>query len=278
MSENEAASTTEALKSKHIEYRGVDPRNIEIVPGFNVREDFGDLEELMESIFENGLRVALIAKKKPKPDDEKWELIDGERRLRAIMLGLSRGKEMKHVAVQPFNGSQEERLIAMAITGTEQKQFTKLEQAELVRRLSISGYSVEEISKKLSKSLPTIYELVELSAAPKQIKDEVASGAISASAAAKVVKDNKDDEEKAVDIVKSAVQTAKEKAPEGKKIKKVVLADIPEYQKVSTDEKLKELIDHLKFEGIENDKVELLRNLATNIKTLSVEKLTFFFQ
>ena len=39
----------------------VDPKLISVKDGFNVRQDYGDIDELMNSILENGLKLPLRA-------------------------------------------------------------------------------------------------------------------------------------------------------------------------------------------------------------------------
>lgn len=267
-------NTTNA--TKHYESKKVDPRNILVMDGFNVREDFGDLEALMESIVENGLKVPLIAKK--VSGEDKWELVDGERRLRAVMMAIERGHDIKYVRVDPFQGSNEQRLLAMAITGMDQKQFSKLEQSEIVRRLVVAEYSIEEIAKKLGKSLPTIYELHTLSQAPKSVKNEINEGTISARTVVKVMKANPSNEQAVIDTVSKSVEVAKTLVSQGQKPKKVTSSNVPSLKVQTTDEKLVELIKHLKDSGIENGRTEFLRSLIINLKTMPVEKLVIFFE
>lgn len=267
-------SETAISATKHIEYKGVDPRNIVVMEGFNVREDFGDLTELKESIIEYGVKVALIARK--VKGEDKWELIDGERRWRATMLAIEEGHPIKFVPVKPFSGNQEDSLIEMFTTGMEQKQYDKLEQAEIVKRFVAYGYSVEEIAKKLKKSIPTIYELNILSRATKKSKAYVKEGKISGRTVTQIMKTSHN-ERAAEERVEEAVQNANKDVEVGSKPKKVTTKNVAGLKPKTTDERLEELIAHLKEVGIENERVELLRSLAMNIKTLSVEQLALFF-
>ena len=49
----------------------VDPRNIAIIDGFNVRTDYGDIDSLAESIRESGVKVPLRCRRVYKHDDPK---------------------------------------------------------------------------------------------------------------------------------------------------------------------------------------------------------------
>lgn len=61
----------------------IDPRNIVVMEGFNVRIDF-DLEELKEQIKVAGeLNPITVIPFKDEEGNEKYKLVDGERRYRA---------------------------------------------------------------------------------------------------------------------------------------------------------------------------------------------------
>ena len=61
----------------------------------NPRTDYGNIEELMQSIVENGIRNPLKGYKL----GEKIILKDGHRRMRAIKLALSKGHQIERVPV-----------------------------------------------------------------------------------------------------------------------------------------------------------------------------------
>lgn len=68
----------------------IDPRNIVVMEGFNVRRDF-DLEELKEQIKANGVLNPVTVIPYKEDGVEKYKLVDGERRYRATMLAISEG-------------------------------------------------------------------------------------------------------------------------------------------------------------------------------------------
>lgn len=75
----------------------VDPRNIRVVDGFNVRRDF-DLEELKEQIKSKGvLNPITVIAYKDENGMELYKLVDGERRYRATMLAISEGADIPFV-------------------------------------------------------------------------------------------------------------------------------------------------------------------------------------
>ena len=71
----------ETNKTKNTDLFLIDPRNIVVVDGFNVRRDF-DLDELKEQIKAKGvLNPLTVIAFKDDEGNEKYKLVDGERRI-----------------------------------------------------------------------------------------------------------------------------------------------------------------------------------------------------
>lgn len=102
---------TEILKTKKTDILSVDPRIIDVEDGFNVRQDMGDIEGLAHSIGQFGLQVPLKVVK--VRGEERYRLIDGHRRLKAINLALTLGYSIPYVQVTLFNGNKEDEVFAM---------------------------------------------------------------------------------------------------------------------------------------------------------------------
>ena len=247
----------------------VDPRNIVIVDNFNVRNDMGDIESLADSIAEMGLQVPLMAKK--VKGEDKYELVDGHRRMSAVKYLLSKGIDVPFVKVLPFTGNEEDRVLAMVTTGTGQKPLTELEQAEAIKRLVNFHYKPEEIAKKIGKSVPHIYNMLTLAKASRKVKELVMSGDISGTTIVHIVRQT-DDEREQYRMVEQAIANAKK---EGKKT--ATAKNVGALKNKNVLQKLKELIALLDEKGVKNDKVEFLSELLINAKDLSVEELAELF-
>ena len=261
---------SEVKATKRTDRMLVDPRNIVIVDGFNVRTDLGDIEALGDSILEMGLQVPLMAKK--VRGEDKYELVDGHRRFTAIKHLLSKGYDIPYVDVIPFNGNDEERILAMITTGTGQKVLTEIEQAEAIKRLVNFHYKPEEIAKKIGKSVPHVYNLIALSRVSKKIKDTVLSGDISGTTVVQIVRQTTDEREQ-YDMITKAIEEAKK---QGKK--KATAKNVSGLKVKSPMQKLKELVQHLDENGVSNTKVDLLVELVSNLKDSSVEELSELFK
>jgi ParB family chromosome partitioning protein len=261
---------SEVKATKRTDRMLVDPRNIVMVDGFNVRTDLGNIEELANSILEMGLQVPLMAKKVRGSD--KYELVDGHRRFTAVKYLLDKGHDIPYVDIIPFNGNEEDRVLAMITTGTGQKSLTEMEQAEAIKRLINFHYKPEEIAKKIGKSIPHVYNLIALSKVSKKIKEVIGSGDISGTTVVQIVRQT-DDEREQYEMITKAVDEAKK---QGKK--KATAKNVSGLKTKTPVQKLNELVKHLDDNEISNEKVELLVELVANLKDSSVEELSELFK
>lgn len=264
----------EILKTKSTDILSVDPRNIIVKEGFNVRQDMGDIEGLMHSLLESGQQVPIVCAK--VKGEEKYELIEGHRRMEAINLALEKGFDFPYVRVVKFVGSDEDRLFTMLITGTGQKQLTELEQAEGFKRLINFGYKKDDIAKKVGVSPAQVYNMIQLANVPQKIKLRIAENKISGNTVVQLIREVKDSEEQ-VRIVEEAIASVEATTEEGKKPKKVTAKNISVIKTKTTEQKLKELVQALDEDGVSNEKTEWLVDLVVALKDSSVEELKKLF-
>lgn len=144
----------ETNKTKNTDLFLIDPRNIVVVDGFNVRRDF-DLDELKEQIKAKGvLNPLTVIAFKDDEGNEKYKLVDGERRYRATMLAISEGADIPYVrAMKARKDASTEELYIQQMMRNEGKKFTEYECAIMFRRFKEEfGYSQVEIADKFKKS------------------------------------------------------------------------------------------------------------------------------
>lgn len=253
--------TKEVLKTKKTDILKVDPQNLILRDEFNVRKDMGDLNALMTSIVETGLQVPIKAKK--IIGEDKYEVVDGHRRMSAILLAIESGHDILYVDVIPFSGNEEDQVMSMLVTGTGQKPLTEIEQAEAIKRLTNFGHRVEDIAKKMGKSLPHVYYLVKLSNLPAKIKNLIAEGYISGLAVMEIVEDEPNVDLQ-ISMIEMAIEDAQKDAKEGE-IKKATKKNIDKNKKKKPFELLKELVYTLNEAEISNDKVAILNEVWERI-------------
>ena len=209
-----ATKTTAAPAQKGFEketYVMVDPKLIVNDEKKNPRFEYGDIEELMNSIVENGIKNPLKGYEK----DGKIILKDGHRRMRAIKLALEKGKKIERVPVilekQALN--EEERTLEYMIYN-EGKPLTMLEQSEVIKRLLNFGWKVTDVVRKTGKARGYIENLIMLTRVTMKVQHYIKEQKISAHAVIQIMQAVKGDTEKAAKEVEAAIQTAAESGKE----------------------------------------------------------------
>lgn len=180
----------EAVKGKRDSYP-VDPRALKIDPAYNVRdmadpETIAHVRWLADSIKENGVRVPLEV----RLDGEEIFVVAGHCRHAATMLAISEGAEVATVMVIPEpKGTNEIERTLNLVTSNSGLRLSPLATAEVVRRLLAFGWTNEQVAKRLGWKTPAnVEQYTTLLSATPDVQAMVRSGAVAASTAAKVVK------------------------------------------------------------------------------------------
>ncbi len=197
---------TATKDSKKNDLMMVDPRNIIIEEGFNVRKDMGDLDELMRQILAVG-QLEPISGTKVRGED-KYILTDGHRRMAAINKAIEAGHDIPFVKLLPSSGNVEDRIFAMVITGLGKKALNVLEEGEAYKRLVAFSYKPKDISVKIGKSIAHVYNLLKLADAPKAVKNAIENNEISGTTVMHLLREVKDPAE-LVSVIENAVNDAK---------------------------------------------------------------------
>ncbi len=186
---------------------------ITIDESFNPREDYGDIDELMRSIAENGLRNPVKGFQK----EGKLFLSEGFRRMRAVRLAIEKGFQIDRVPMflEERLFTEEERTLEFLINN-EGKPFTMLEQSIVIGRLLNFRWKVTDIVKKTGKARGYIENLITLTKTPMVVQNYMKEDKISAHAVIGIMAAEKDNPEAIVTEVEKAIKKAeasgKEKA------------------------------------------------------------------
>lgn len=129
----------------------IDPRNIVVRQNFNSRTDFGDIEELASQIKAQGvLNPLTVIPFKDDNGEEKYRLVDGERRYRATMFLIENGTDVPRVpALYAAKSLSEDELLTQQIIRNEGKPFSEYEYGIAFKKFQDMGYSNAQISEKL---------------------------------------------------------------------------------------------------------------------------------
>ena len=211
--------------TKRTDIYQIDPRNIVVVEGFNARKNF-DLDELKEQIRKVGVLnpITVIPFKDKETGAEKYRLVDGERRYRAVMALLAEGEDIKRIkAMYLPKGTKEEDLLIQQLLKNTGKQFSEIEMAKLFNRFKEQwGYTQTEIADKFCKKTSFVSRCMALLDLPAEIIEMMERGEISADSARQIASRHKDDVDAQIEDADKAVKTAKAK---GKKT--ATTKDIP---------------------------------------------------
>lgn len=144
---------------------------------FNDREDYGDLDELAESIYNVGPKVPLKGYKA----GEKYVVIVGHRRFRAAEMIMDKYKKdiLFQVIVYPQGFKKSDMLLDTLLTNSG-KDLTPLEKASTVHKLIEEKVSVKDVAGALGgvsevyvKNLDRLWNIPDM--AKKLIRDGVVS-------------------------------------------------------------------------------------------------------
>jgi len=168
---------------------------------FQPRKEFQpeELEDLANSIRENGLLQPLMVRPAPGGKD-RWELVAGERRLRAITL---LGWDEVQALVREVD--DQTLLILALVENLQREALGPLEEAEGYQVLGESfGLTQGEIAQAVGKDRSTVANTLRLLQLPPSVRKMVAQGELSAGHARPLL--GLDDTVKASDLARRAVR------------------------------------------------------------------------
>jgi ParB family transcriptional regulator, chromosome partitioning protein len=129
------------------------------------------MEELVRSVVEHGILQPLIV----RPAGDSYELVAGERRLRA-----ARTAGLRHVPVVIKKFSSREMMEIALIENLQREDLNPLEEAEAYQRLQDEfGYTQEQLAARLGKSRPAVANTLRLLSLHVEVRKFVAAGKLS---------------------------------------------------------------------------------------------------
>lgn len=152
------------------ELHNIDPRVIQVFPGFNVRKDMGDIKGLAASIRENGVQEPLQVFIK----DNTVYVDRGHRRLEAVKMLIAEGLDIKSIPcrIEPKGVSEEERIVGL-ITSNDGMPLSVLEKAVVYDRLAKFGWDDCAIAKRFGISQSSVSNARLLVDLPKPVEKAI---------------------------------------------------------------------------------------------------------
>jgi ParB/RepB/Spo0J family partition protein len=143
------ANQNELRDDKRTDLFKVDPRRLTLREGLNPREDYGDIDTLVDSIMRNGIKTPLKVIK----SRDKYIVVDGHRRFKAIQIILKKSPDMlQYVPVIKLEPQAEDMLMIEMLASNDGKPFNVLELGEIYRRLISFGWDYKMIAEKIGWS------------------------------------------------------------------------------------------------------------------------------
>ncbi len=207
--------------------------------GFNVRQDYGDIEGLALSLRENGQTVA---GRVDVLEDGTFVLTDGHRRFKALQLLSKDYPEVTFKAIVNGKKTTDEQRILQMFTTQDNKPLTPHEVAELIQRLVNLGYKPKLVAEKIGKTQAYVSQMLDYASDSQHIKAEVVKGNITVGAANELRAKMPDVEQR-----EKAVKEAVDKKKDNKKLSAKDVLDT-----AGVDKKLEKagvIVSHLEAQG-----------------------------
>ena len=157
----------------------INPSLITVKDGFNSRSDFGDITELAGQIESAGLKNPIHVS--PYIDEhgvERYALVDGERRYRALMQLINDGKEVGMVPAIFTDSKTEVDLVVEQIMCNLGKNFNEFEMAVWCKKLIDLGKTRKEVSEIIKKPEGNISQYLDILDYDSKIQDLIKDGRI----------------------------------------------------------------------------------------------------
>lgn len=212
---------------------------------FNVRQEFGDIEGLSQSILENGQTVA---GRVDALNNGTFVLTDGHRRYMALKILEEKGYTPFFKAVVNSSKTTEEQRILQMFTSQDNKPLQQHEVAELINRLINMGLTQTLISQKIGKTEGYVSQMLKYSRESPVIKEQVKKGKISVSTALKL--------QKSIPVQSERIEAVRKAVSSNTKEKSITVADVNgKTAKELKNEKLEEVAKRIiELFGLEKDK------------------------
>ena len=216
------------------EFKIVQIKDIQKNP-YQPRKEFSEekIQELAQSIKENGLIQPIIVRKSPVFG---YEILAGERRYRAsIAAGLS------EVPVIVKQLSDQDMMLHSIIENLQRENLNPIEEAKAYQSLIDKGFTHTEIAEKMGKSRPYITNLVRLLGLPKHILIEVESGKLSQAHARLLIQLSSDKQDKLLNRIQTENLSVRQVEQILQKTKKISKKEKNHFVK-EEEQKLKKLL------------------------------------
>jgi len=199
----------------------VPPEAIEIEKGWNPRKDFNKdgLQRLAKSIVNSGLKTPLLVRR----DGDRIVLVDGERRLRAILYAKKALKApIKTVPVEFESrySNESDALFTTVLANELREDLSPIERAEGYKRLLDFGMEAKDVAEKLGRDGEHVTRSLRLLQAAPKVRKALIDGLVAPSVVSELVRRFPDDKRKQESALADALASSGGKKAKGKDVRK----------------------------------------------------------
>lgn len=191
----------------HFEIVLVKPHEVIVVEGRNPRMTLLNIEQLAESIEENGVRNPI----KIQMGNEGYELVDGHRRLAACQYLYDTKELIVQIPAVKVDYKNEADILVEMMVSNDSEPFAPFEEATLFTRLRDEfKMNNEQIAQRVGKSVSHVSDKLALLRADETLKKAVEDKIITASDANTIVRKSKSDTKKQRELVERVINEGRE--------------------------------------------------------------------
>lgn len=255
--------TPQLLAEKRADLRKVDPRAI-VIEDTNPRVDYGDIDNLMQTLVSNGMQQPVKVKK--IRGTETYRLVHGFRRMTAVKkafeLGLDTSKiERIPVVLTEDNYTEVSELVDHFILNSG-LPLSPIEEAEAINKLrNVHGLTPKEISEKIGKTQAHVSNMLTLASANEKVKNFIKNGKINATTVLSIIRES-DDTAIQVKIIEDSLQKAQQSGKTKVTAKNLTGTSKGKTTMTLLNEALELLTDDL---GVADARVQVLQKLVNNL-------------
>jgi hypothetical protein len=115
-------------------------------------------------------------------DGQGVDVVDGHRRLTAILRLIEQGDPIEWIRIEPFTGNLVDQMQRI-MTSNEGRKLSALEIAEGYRRLAAYQLTPDDIARRVGKTRQHVDQMLILASAPHEVQQMVKAGDVSATEA-----------------------------------------------------------------------------------------------
>lgn len=195
---------------------------IQIEDGFNVRQNYGDMEDLEQSILNNGLLELVSVRQEKSKTGPITYLTNGHRRLRAIQNLINKGHktfadgkplDKLYCQIEPSDRSRQD-ILASQILHNDGLPFSALEQGLLMKKMKeeadLHGEKISnrEIAMKTGRREAEVSNFLILANTPPEIHEMLRDGLVKANTVLDVTRREKNPA-KQIEILRESIEQKK---------------------------------------------------------------------